>query len=178
MLLYVYPQVYALKEYVNDEYNIRFQYPDEWEIIDQEEEIVEIETGIRIDLLLLRTEQKEAAYKLGEPVIGIQVYPIIDNLKQLSKQVINEMIKDNLYDVIDYKTKYNGSSKYLNITSHSTPKMDIAKLIITDLLYYNHDIGYRITYAVSPDLAPANMKNQFIINNILSNITQSVSDTK
>ena len=30
MLIVGYQQVYALKEYVNDEYNIKFHYPEEW----------------------------------------------------------------------------------------------------------------------------------------------------
>ena len=124
VLISVCQQVYALKEYVNDEYDIRFQYPDHWQIIDQDDKVVEIEDEIRIDLLFLRTEQKEAAYKPGDPAIGVQVYPNIDNLKQLSKQVIKEMIKENFYDVIDYKKKYIGNTEYLNITYHSTPKMD------------------------------------------------------
>jgi hypothetical protein len=58
VLLYVYPQVYALKDYINDEYKIQFQYPDEWQILDfaDQDQVVEIENDIRIDLLLLRTE--------------------------------------------------------------------------------------------------------------------------
>jgi hypothetical protein len=105
VLLYVYPQVYALKEYINDEYKIQFQYPDEWQILDFDDQdpVVEIENDIRIDLLLLRTEQKEGDYQIGEPVIVIQVYPDLDDLKQLSKQVKKELLKDNRYDIVDYK---------------------------------------------------------------------------
>ena len=178
MLLYVYPQVYALKEYVNDEYNIRFQYPDEWQILDQEEEVFEIENDIRIDLFLLRIEQKEEKYQIGEPIIAIQVYPEIDSLKQLSKQVIKELHMYNHYDIIDYKKKYIGDSAYLNITYNSTPKMDIAKLNITDLLYYYLNTGYRISYAASPDFATANTKNHQFMNDIFRSITQSVSNNK
>jgi hypothetical protein len=178
VLLYVYPQVYALKEYINNEYKIHFQYPDEWQILDfaDQDQVVEIENDIRIDLLLLRTEQKEGDYQIGEPAILIQVYPDLDDLKQLSKQVKLELLKDNLYDIVDYKKNYIGDNEYINITSKTTPEFYLAKLIETDLLYHNGNTGYRISYDVSTDLATKNTNNQRIMNHILENITQSISN--
>lgn len=181
VVIAVQQQVYALKEYVNDEYNIKFQYPDEWHIIDREEEVMEIGSDITIILIALRTEQKEGEYIIEEPAIFIQVYPDIvypdiNDLKQLSKHVQRELLKDNLYDIIDYKKKDNGDTQYINITYQTTPKIDYGKLIATDYLFYNENTGYRISYSASPDLVTANKNNQKIMNEIFENITQSVNN--
>jgi hypothetical protein len=74
---------------------------------------MEIRSDITIILIALRTEQKEGEYIIEEPAIFIQVYPDIvypdiNDLKQLSKHVQKELLKDNLYDIIDYKKMYNG----------------------------------------------------------------------
>ena len=76
MVIAVQQQVYALKEYVNDEYDIKFQYPDEWHIIDREE-VIEIGSDITIILIALRTEQKEGEYIIEEPAIFIYLYRYI-----------------------------------------------------------------------------------------------------
>jgi len=148
---------------------------------------VEIENEIKLYILLLRTEQKEEEeFKVGDPWLSIEVYPDIvypdivypdiNNLKQLSKHVQTDLLKHEWYDIINYTKKYKGDIQYINITYQTTPKFDVGKYIATELLYYNGNTGYRISYGMSPDLISANKHNLLIMNEISENIIESTSN--
>jgi hypothetical protein len=154
--------VYA-REYVNEEFGIKFEYPDEWKLI----------TTANGNLSSFHAEENEIllAKFHADPdpsifnFVSVTAYTNMtnpDEFLETFKKGLNTKEKANI-EILDIK-------KYSNVRAQSTILIktiytsiqteslsDFASSSssheITYILFYEDDTGYKITYSLPPDIA-------------------------
>jgi hypothetical protein len=154
--------VYA-KVYVNEEFGIKFEYPDEWKLTTTNENLSSFHA--EDDEVLLANFHADP-----DPIIfnfvSLAVYANMTNPDEFLKRIKKELntIETANIEILDMK-KYNnirGESTML-IKAIYTPLLtkserDFASLPLspnerTYILFYEDGIGYKITYSFPSDIA-------------------------
>ena len=154
--------VYA-KEYVNEEFGIKFEYPDEWKLNTANESLSSVHAEDKEILLAnFHANPDPSIFNF----VSLAAYTNMTNPNEFLKTIKKELDtneKANI-EILDMK-KYNnvrGEPTILIKTIH-TPLLtkserDFVSLIsspneITYILFYKDRTGYKITYSFSLDMA-------------------------
>lgn len=154
--------VYA-KEYVNEEFGIKFEYPDEWELTTANENLSSFHA--EYDEILLANFHADPDPNIFN-FVSLAAYTNMtnpDEFLKINKKELNTNEKANI-EILDIK-KYNnirGESTML-IKTMNTPLLtkserDFASLPsspneITYILFYEDGTGYKITFSFPPHIA-------------------------
>ncbi|MFB5600496.1 MAG: hypothetical protein ACE5SW_09750 [Nitrososphaeraceae archaeon] len=171
--------VYA-KEYVNEEYDIKFEYPDEWGLTKTNETVSFFGEYDRILLANF--------YPVPDPnisnFVSLTIYTNITNPDNFLKIVRNELNTDDLDEKGD--TEILNIKKYKNIRGDSTlliktiytPKLiglpedvDSSHDERTYMFFHEDRIGYKIIYSLPLDIAYKYQDDVF-------SIVQQIRDNK
>lgn len=153
--------VYA-KEYVNEKYDIKFEYPDEWELTTTNETVSFFGEYERI---LLANFYPDPDPNISN-FVSLTIYTNITNPDNFLKIVRNELNTDDIDEKGD--TKILNIKKYKNIRGDSTlliktiytPKLielpgdlDPSHEERTYMFFHEDGIGYKIIYSLPLDIA-------------------------
>jgi hypothetical protein len=138
------------KEYVNEEYNIKFEYPDEWKMF----ETLTIDNGKEYDKIIvgsLRPEPKAPfTYSNQDPEISITTFSNMPNLDIFVKAVEKELI--SVSENIFKKDQINQSNIQFTIISQSVDAPNLGGYSENHyILFHEGDTGYTLTYSVPPE---------------------------
>jgi hypothetical protein len=134
----IHQQVYALKEYVNEDYNIKFEYPDDWIVIDS---LAKSEFKVDYDIIpIVEGRPAEAAINHGWPLLFVRVYNDIGDIETFKKIVKGE----------ELERKYSEIKEIQRIDAAGTP----AYLILVgglnseeiNIIFNKANIGYRVSF--------------------------------
>ena len=154
--------VYA-KEYLNEEYGIKFEYPDEWKLTTANENLSSFHAEYNEILLAnFHPDPHPSIFNFVSLAAYINMTSPDEFLK-LFKKELNTNEKANI-EILDIK-------KYTNVRGQSTILMktiytpiqteslsDFASSssssnVVTYILFYEDKTGYKIAYSLPPDIA-------------------------
>ena len=171
VFLYVSPQVYALKEFVNDEYNIKFQYPEDWmqlQYTTSKEFEVEYD---RIYLPELWMEVKINDYENMQIILYTDMPNLKEFVKTIKKEVIYDPIVENNIQDIKYMNQTGLQSAIIN-TNHLDPLTGLS-FNLDYILFDKNGVGYAIKYVSTPQNTDKYLNNVLnITNQIMSDISK------
>lgn len=168
--------VYA-KEYVNEKYDIKFEFPDEWELTTTNEMV---SFHGEYDKILLANFYANPDPNISN-FVSLTIYINITNPDNFLKIVRNELNTDDkgyteILDIKKYKNVRGDST--LLIKTIYTPKLigllgevDSSHDERTYILFYKGGIGYKIIYSLPLDIAYKYQDDVF-------SIVQQIRDNK
>ena len=154
--------VYA-KEYVNEEFGIKFEYPDEWELTTANANLSS--SHAEYDEILLANFHADPDPSIFN-FVSLSAYTNMTNpdefLKVIKKELNTnekaniEILNINKYTNVRWKSTILIKTIYTPILTESLS--DFASPLSssherTYLLFYEDGTGYKITYSLSPDIA-------------------------
>ena len=153
--------VYA-KEYVNEEFGIKFEYPDEWKLTAANENLSSFHA--EDDEILLANFHANPDPSIFN-FVSLAVYTNMtnpDEFLEIFKKELNTTKKANI-EVLDIKkyTNVRGQPTILIKTiytpiqteSHSDFASSSSSNEVTYILFYEDKTGYKITYSLPTDIA-------------------------
>jgi hypothetical protein len=161
-IFFLLSNVYA-KEYVNEEFGIKFEYPDEWKLTTANENLSLFHA--EDDGILLANFHSNPDPSIFN-FVSVAVYTNMTNpdefLKIFKKELnTNEKTNIEILDTTKYtnvrgqltiliKTIYpsNQTESFSDFASSSSSSNEI-----TYILFYEDETGYKITYSLPPDIA-------------------------
>src|SRR5215203_2416436 len=163
-IFFLLSNVYA-KEYVNEEFGIKFEYPDEWKLTTANENLSLFHA--KDDGILLANFHSNPDPSIFN-FVSVAVYTNMTNpdefLKIFKKELnTNEKTNIEILDTTKY-TNVRGQSTILIKTTYPSNQTesfsDFASSSsssssneITYILFYEDETGYKITYSLPPDIA-------------------------
>jgi hypothetical protein len=172
-IFFLLSNVYA-KEYVNEEFGIKFEYPDEWKLTTANENLSLFHA--EDDGVLLANFHSNPDPSIFN-FVSVTVYTNItnpDEFLKIFKKELNTNEKTNI-EILDTKkyTNVRGQSTIWIKTIYSSNQTesfsDFASSSssssneITYILFYEDETGYKITYSLPPDIAYKYQDNVFSI---------------
>jgi|GEM_PF-1146902 len=164
-IFFLLSNVYA-KEYVNEEFGIKFEYPDEWKLTTANENLSLFHA--KDDGILLANFHSNPDPSIFN-FVSVAVYTNMTNpdefLKIFKKELnTNEKTNIEILDTTKY-TNVRGQSTILIKTIYpsnqtesfsefaSSSSSSSSSNEITYILFYEDETGYKITYSLPPDIA-------------------------
>lgn len=161
-IFFLLSNVYA-KEYVNEEFRIKFEYPDEWKLTTANENLSSFHA--KDDEKLLANFQADPDPSIFN-FVSVAAYTNMtnpDEFLEVFKKELNTTMKANI-EVLDIKKYTNVRGQptiliktiYTPIQTESLSDFDSSSSSsneVTYLLFYEDKTGYRITYSLSTDIA-------------------------
>lgn len=161
-IFFLLSNVYA-KEYVNEEFRIKFEYPDEWKLTTANENLSSFHA--KDDEKLLANFQADPDPSIFN-FVSVAAYTNMtnpDEFLEVFKKELNTTKKANI-EVLDIKKYTNVRGQptiliktiYTPIQTESLSDFDSSSSSsneVTYLLFYEDKTGYRITYSLSTDIA-------------------------
>jgi hypothetical protein len=164
-IFFLLSNVYA-KEYVNEEFGIKFEYPDEWKLTTANENLSLFHA--EDDGILLANFHSNPDPSIFN-FVSVAVYTNMTNpdefLKIFKKELnTNEKTNIEILDTTKY-TNVRGQSTILIKTTYpsnqtesfsefaSSSSSSSSSNEITYILFYEDETGYKITYSLPPDIA-------------------------
>ena len=156
--------VYA-KEYVNEEFGIKFEYPDEWKLTTANENLSSFHAEDDEKLLAnFHADPDPSIFNF----VSVAVYTNMtnpDEFLKIFKQELNTNEKTNI-EILDTKkyTNVRGQSTILiktiypsnqteSFSDFASSSSSSSSNEITYILFYEDETGYKITYSLPPDIA-------------------------
>ena len=153
--------VYA-SEYVNEEFGIKFEYPDEWKLTTTNENLSSFHA--EDDEILLANFHADPDPSIFN-FVSVAAYTNMtnpDEFLETFKKGLNTKEKANI-EILDIKKYTNVRSqstiliKTINTSIQTESLSDFASSSssneITYILFYEDETGYKITYSLPPDIA-------------------------
>ena len=160
-IFFLISNVYA-KEYVNEEFGIKFEYPDEWKLITANENLSSFHA--EDDEILLANFHADPDPSIFN-FVSVAVYTNMtnpDEFLEIFKKELNTTKKANI-EVLDIKkyTNVRGQPTILIKTIYTPIQTeslsDFASSSssneVTYILFYEDKTGYKITYSLPTDIA-------------------------
>lgn len=160
-IFFLISNVYA-KEYVNEEFGIKFEYPDEWKLITANENLSSFHA--EDDEILLANFHADPDPSIFN-FVSVAVYTNMtnpDEFLEIFKKELNTTKKANI-EVLDIKkyTNVRGQPTILIKTIYTSIQTeslsDFASSSssneVTYILFYEDKTGYKITYSLPTDIA-------------------------
>jgi hypothetical protein len=153
-IFFLLSNVYA-KEYVNEEFGIKFEYPDEWKLTTANENLSLFHA--EDDGILLANFHSNPDPSIFN-FVSVAVYTNMtnpDEFLKIFKQELNTNEKTNI-EILDTKkyTNVRGQSTILIKTIYfASSSSSSSSNEITYILFYEDETGYKITYSLPPDIA-------------------------
>ncbi|MGD1835022.1 MAG: hypothetical protein ACPKQO_04805 [Nitrososphaeraceae archaeon] len=154
-------------EFVNEKYDIKFEYPDEWEF--KEYDIKSY--GIEYDKITIAGFLPNPDPKAHYNFVAIKLYTDMLNLDEFVKIVKNEMLTDegadvNIKDIIEYdKPVVVIYTDYTPITKH-IPSSTNEK---NHMLFHRDGKGYDVSFSLPPDLVKKYIQDVLLIPSQITN---------
>jgi hypothetical protein len=155
--------VYA-REYVNEEFGIKFEYPDEWKLITTANENLSSFHAEEDEILLanFHADPDPSIFNF----VSVAAYTNMtnpDEFLETFKKGLNTKEKANI-EILDIKKYSNVRAQstiliktiYTSIQTESLSDFALSSSSsneITYILFYEDDTGYKITYSLPPDIA-------------------------
>ena len=160
-IFFLLSNVYA-KEYVNEEFGIKFEYPDEWKLTTANENLSSFHA--EDDEILLANFHADPDLSIFN-FISVAAYTNMthpDKFLEIFKKELNTNKKANI-EVLDIKkyTNVRGQPTILIKTIYTPIQTESLSDFaspsssneITYILFYEDETGYKITYSLPPDIA-------------------------
>jgi hypothetical protein len=163
-IFFLLSNVYA-KEYVNEEFGIKFEYPDEWKLTTANENLSLFHA--EDDGILLANFHSNPDPSIFN-FVSVAVYTNMtnpDEFLKIFKQELNTNEKTNI-EILDTKkyTNVRGQSTILiktiypsnqteSFSDFASSSSSSSSNEITYILFYEDETGYKITYSLPPDIA-------------------------
>jgi hypothetical protein len=169
------------KEFINEEFNIKFEYPDEW----KSDSLIGKKTttfGIEYDETIIAILDIDPKPPILNYLI-LTAYTNMASLDQFEKTIRQKFLTDETvnHDILDINTYVQNDSgiPFVFIETLYTPIMtgSLAQFAATTierdyLLFHKDNIGYEIMYSLTPDLQSKYADNiHNIMNQIKGNMT-------
>ena len=161
-IFFLLSNVYA-KEYVNEEFGIKFEYPDEWKLTTANENLSSFHAEDDEKLLAnFHADPDPSIFNF----VSVAAYTNMtnpDEFLELFKKELNTN-KKAFIEVLDIKKYTNVRAqstiliKTINTSIQTESLSDFASSSsssneITYILFYEDETGYKITYSLPPDIA-------------------------
>lgn len=170
-IILIHQQVYALKQYTNEEYNIKFQYPEEWmqlSYIPSKEFEIEYD---KIYLPELWMDVKNNAYENMQIILYTDEPNSKEFVKIIKKEVLYDPRTDFHIQDITYMTQTGLQSAMIYI-NYQDPLTGLS-FNRDYILFANDGIGYAIKYVSEPHNTDKYLDNVLnITNQIINNISR------
>lgn len=154
--------VYA-KEYLNEEFGIMFEYPDEWKLTTANENLSSFHA--KYDEILLANFHPDPHLRIFN-FVSVTAYTNMTNpdefLEIFKKELnTNEIANIKILDIKKY-TNVRGQSTILMKTIYTSIQTESlsdfassssSSNVITYILFYEDKTGYKIAYSLPPDIA-------------------------
>src|SRR5215207_1538887 len=161
-IFFLLSNVYA-KEYVNEEFEIKFEYPDEWKLTTANENLSSFHA--EDDEILLANFHADPDLSIFN-FISVAAYTNMthpDKFLEIFKKELNTNKKANI-EVLDIKkyTNVRGQPTILIKTIYTPiqteslsdfPSSSSSSNEVTYILFYEDKTGYKITYSLPTDIA-------------------------
>ena len=163
-IFFLLSNVYA-KEYVNEEFGIKFEYPDEWKLTTANENLSSFHA--EDDEILLANFHADPDPSIFN-FVSVAAYTNMtnpDEFLKIFKQELNTNEKTNI-EILDTKkyTNVRGQSTILiktiypsnqteSFSDFASSSSSSSSNEITYILFYEDETGYKITYSLPPDIA-------------------------
>lgn len=145
------------KEYVNEKYGIKFEYPDEWELQPNKNLSLDIKNKISLVNLYPDPDSNNLNF------LSLVIYNNVTNpdvfLNEFKKELyINKEANIDVLNIKKYKNIRGQSTLliktiYTPIATGSLSDFDLTSSEIMHILFQEDGIGYKITYSLPLDLA-------------------------
>lgn len=154
--------VYA-KEYLNEKFGIKFEYPDEWKLTTANENLSSLHSGYdKILLANFYPDPHPSILNFVSLAAYINMTSPDEFLKQFKKELnTNEIANIKILDIKKY-TNVRGQSTILMKTIYTSIQTESlsdfassssSSNVITYILFYEDKTGYEIAYSLPPDIA-------------------------
>jgi hypothetical protein len=166
------------KEFINEEFNIKFDYPDEWKSLKPEK----ANFGIDYDKKPIAIFYPDPNPAVEFNFVSLTVYTNMANLDQFEKTIRKELLTDEeaKQDILDIKKyKLNSGVLFVLIDTLYTPILTGVMSQFTApsdernyILFHKDNIGYNIAFSMPKEIENKYANNiHTIMNQIQGNIT-------
>ncbi|MGD1835006.1 MAG: hypothetical protein ACPKQO_04725 [Nitrososphaeraceae archaeon] len=139
-------------EFVNEEFDIKFEYPDGWKLISYENKT----SGIEYDKIGIVSFNPVPDPTVKHNFVQLDIYTDMPNLEQFVKTVKKELISNNnaeiqIQDIVKYSEYVVGIyANYTPILKQSGLSSDIQERVYW--LFQRDGIGYNLSFSLPPFL--------------------------